>query len=410
MATDAMRRTDIRIDKLTGHMDLIQLYAVTGEYNGRSLRVQITNDGAVEDQTGVQLHFGFKSTATHKEGVLAFSVVDAMEGLYEVFYPTEMLEAPGTVICAIRIMDGDSISKTVNFTVQVRESVIHDGMEVPENSLKVFDKLIIDIADQEERIVMMELNFEYLSEMLTLNIPNMDVPVSTRVSETTAGNIVAAANDIQDTATLILEKVRQLFPAGVTKTFTTPGTRTFTVPSGVGLINVLCVGAGGGGGGGGSYGSGSYGRSGGGGGGGGMREGTISVTPGSNLTVVVGAGGKGGAGGSYGKSGYPGGTGGSSSVGGIIATGGSGGGEGLNKERGDNGAGGAGGILYGFSGEAGESTNKPGKGGNPPSVLSSVESGNGSYGGGGAGGDGGYSSASGKSGSTGLGGFVMLSY
>lgn len=162
MPTDVMRRTDIRIDKLTGYMDLMQLYAVEGEYNGRSLRVQITNGGAIEDQTGVQLHFGFKSAATNKDGICAMTVVDITKGLYEVYYPSEMLEAAGTVICAIKIVDSVSISKTVNFSVQVRESVLHDGMEIPENSVKVFDKVIMDIIDHETRLAFIEANFAEL--------------------------------------------------------------------------------------------------------------------------------------------------------------------------------------------------------------------------------------------------------
>ena len=59
--------------------------------------------------------------------------------------------------------------------------------------------------------------------------------------------------------------------------FTTPGTYTFTVPSGVTSVSVVCVGAGGAGG---AYGA---------GGGSLAYKNNITVTPGQSHTVVVGA-------------------------------------------------------------------------------------------------------------------------
>jgi hypothetical protein len=71
--------------------------------------------------------------------------------------------------------------------------------------------------------------------------------------------------------------------------YTTAGTYTFTVPTGVTEICAVCVGGGGGGNGGGYGASPGY--------GGNLRYvNSISVTSGESLTVVVGAGGTGGAG------------------------------------------------------------------------------------------------------------------
>lgn len=78
--------------------------------------------------------------------------------------------------------------------------------------------------------------------------------------------------------------------------FTTTGTHTWTVPTGVTSVSVVCIGGGGGGGGMVAW-TGSDPRGPGGGGGGGLGyKNNISVTPGSSVTVVVGAGGEGGHG------------------------------------------------------------------------------------------------------------------
>lgn len=102
------------------------------------------------------------------------------------------------------------------------------------------------------------------------------------------------------------------------KTFSTAGTTSFTVPN---CTNYICIevwGAGGGGGGG----NGGT-QNGGGGGGGGYGSGCFTVTPGSSISVIVGAGGTRG---NPGTPGTDGGTGGTTSVGALIsATGGTGG-------------------------------------------------------------------------------------
>jgi len=91
-------------------------------------------------------------------------------------------------------------------------------------------------------------------------------------------------------ATLEFDVATEGTPAGQ-ESFTTPGTYTFTVPSGVSTISAVAVGGGGGGS---TSTSPSNGFSGGGGGGGGLGWATIPVTPGETLSVVVGAGGSGG--------------------------------------------------------------------------------------------------------------------
>ena len=75
------------------------------------------------------------------------------------------------------------------------------------------------------------------------------------------------------------------------QTYTSSGTYSWTCPSGVTSVSVVCVGGGGGGNGGGN----GVGGAGGGGGGGLGYKNNISVTPGQSYTVVVGGGGAGDA-------------------------------------------------------------------------------------------------------------------
>jgi alpha-tubulin suppressor-like RCC1 family protein len=154
--------------------------------------------------------------------------------------------------------------------------------------------------------------------------------------------------------------------------FTTTGSQSWTVPDGVTIVDIVCVGAGGGGG------SQSGGLPGSGGGGGALSySNNVSVTSGESLTIVVGAGG---------SAGTPGTAGGDSSVSRdvttlVLAKGGDGGTGGVaNASQ----IGGAGGASASGVGDVKQSGGDGGLGVDPDAA--------------GGGGAGGYSGAGGKGG------------
>ncbi|MFP5521280.1 BppU family phage baseplate upper protein [Peptococcus simiae] len=159
MALDTFRRIDIILDTANDRVDWqTPLNANTGEYNSRNLRVQLTNGGVVEPQKA-DLYFGFRHVETGNNGVYPMKRVDANQGIYEVYYPSEMLTTAGSVICAIKIVEdsnGRHINKTANFTVDVKKSAIDDNMEVAENSLRVFDKMLLDVQVNGRKIIVVE--------------------------------------------------------------------------------------------------------------------------------------------------------------------------------------------------------------------------------------------------------------
>lgn len=160
MALDNYRRVDIILDTANDKVDWQSpLNANTGEYNSRNLRVQLTNGGVVEPQTA-NLYFGFRHVETGESGVVPMNNVNSNRGIYEVYYPREMMAKEGVVICAVKIVDSTNgtnhINLTANFTVNVARSVINGNMEVPENSLKVFDKMVIDVMVHERRVAVIE--------------------------------------------------------------------------------------------------------------------------------------------------------------------------------------------------------------------------------------------------------------
>lgn len=173
------RRIDMRIDHANQCFIDTMLDAHEGDYNGRTLRVQLTDRGSIKNTSGIKLNFGFMHTTANKNGVYAFQLINASRGIYEVAYPKEML-IPGNAVCAIQVVDGSSITSTKNFVVKIEKSVITNDVIVAENSPTVIEKALMSIADHEARVSLIELNFDNMLKLMTANIPNMDAPVSTR--------------------------------------------------------------------------------------------------------------------------------------------------------------------------------------------------------------------------------------
>lgn len=196
MALNNFKRTDIIVDKIDRSLDEITpLKAQQGEYNGRYLRVQLTNGGIIEPQTA-DVQFGFRHNDNANNGIVVAKKTDPSKGIYDIYYPTEMTREAGVVICQLKIIETTGsqkkeISLTSDFKVTVARSIITGQMEVAENSITVFDKVLLDIKEHERRVILLETAFGDLYKILNTNIPNMDVKVSSRADQTSVSTIKA---------------------------------------------------------------------------------------------------------------------------------------------------------------------------------------------------------------------------
>lgn len=143
MSLDRFRSVDIRIDK-ADHYFMSSQFAKGGDYNGRTLVVQITNGGLIETQAGITVNLGWRHESVNNSGLDPFEVVDAAQGIFEISYPREMLN-PGRVTAVIQIIDGEIITETKNFVVQVEKSPIDETTIVSSNSFTVLQEALIRI-------------------------------------------------------------------------------------------------------------------------------------------------------------------------------------------------------------------------------------------------------------------------
>lgn len=97
-----------------------KLVAKEGDLAGRELEVQLVNGNVLENLNNVELVLYWKNLSMGNQGDKYFDVVDGSKGIYKISYPESMLNR-GNVTCHIGIFqDGNRITNTLNFTVEVK--------------------------------------------------------------------------------------------------------------------------------------------------------------------------------------------------------------------------------------------------------------------------------------------------
>lgn len=182
MSLDRFRSVDIRIDK-ADHYFMSSQFAKGGDYNGRTLVVQITNGGLIESQAGVTVNLGWRHESVKNSGLDPFEVVDAAQGIFEISYPREMLN-PGRVTAVIQIIDGETITETKNFVIQVEKSPIDETSIVSSNSFTVLQEALIKVNDWNARIDAVEADFIQRANDMEAIYPQQLVSLNSQLAET----------------------------------------------------------------------------------------------------------------------------------------------------------------------------------------------------------------------------------
>ena len=138
----------IILDFANKYISSPSLTAVAGDANGRKIRLTITDGGRVQDLTGKTVVFYWKNVTAGNSGMSTFTPADAKDGVFDLFFPTEMLVA-GTVNANIQIVD--SIAKTMitsrSLTITVEPSTYDAAATEAENNFDALQHLMTDKPD-----------------------------------------------------------------------------------------------------------------------------------------------------------------------------------------------------------------------------------------------------------------------
>lgn len=246
MTLENFRAVNLKIDRANGSF-LSDQFAKAGDYNGRRLVVQLSNAGVVGDLTGVDVNLGWQHDTLKNTGLDPFEPVDLTQGIFEIYYPKEML-TNGNVTALIQIIENDHITETKNFKIKVEKSVIDEDTIVSENSFTVLQDALLTVNRYDSRIANVENSkvdkstFEQSTNNLTAQLQQTEqnlssqlahmeievfneIPSTTQLKEGKFGFVIDVAQQKYDELNLSFEDLNvNGFPKGFTN-----------YPSGTGL-------------------------------------------------------------------------------------------------------------------------------------------------------------------------------
>lgn len=216
MAIDKFRKINLVLDRANDFI-IDALHVMQGDLKGRELVVQITNAGAVEEQSELALNLGWYHTGVQNKGLNPFEPLDAAQGVFIIRYDENML-TPGKVVAAIQIITGDGVINTRPFEIVIGKNPIDATAIVTADSFTSLTEalnrvqkwnLIIDnvLAENTERITTITQNsIDTATRATADNIDKM-----TRATNDNIENLTrVTADNIEKVNTAIVENTHKI--------------------------------------------------------------------------------------------------------------------------------------------------------------------------------------------------------
>lgn len=118
MELDQFRDVDLVIDRANDSFVQKQ-FVSQGDYKGRSLTVQVTNNGSVGEVPGLTLNLRWHNEASGLTDLSAFSVIDASNSIFRIEYPQNMM-TPGKVFASVQVIQNGKITNLKEFELTVQ--------------------------------------------------------------------------------------------------------------------------------------------------------------------------------------------------------------------------------------------------------------------------------------------------
>lgn len=119
MELNQFRDVDVVLDKANDNI-IQKQFVSAGDKDGRSLTVQLTDNGVIGEIIGAALNLYWHNQASGLTDLSAFYVVDKATSVFKIDYPQNML-TPGKVIAYIQILHGGKVTHTKPFEITVQK-------------------------------------------------------------------------------------------------------------------------------------------------------------------------------------------------------------------------------------------------------------------------------------------------
>ena len=114
-----------------------------GDYKGRTLTVQITNNGSIGEVPGLTLNLNWHNEASGLTDLTAFTILDKTNSIFRIEYPENMM-TPGKVYASIQIIQDGKVTNLKQFELIVQKLA---GQPVGIVEKAEFSALVTVLAD-----------------------------------------------------------------------------------------------------------------------------------------------------------------------------------------------------------------------------------------------------------------------
>lgn len=142
MELDQFRDVDLVIDRANDSFVQKQ-FVSQGDYKGRTLTVQVTNNGNVGEVPGLTLNLNWHNEASGITDLTAFSVISKTTSVFSIEYPQHMM-TPGKVYASIQVIQNGKVTNLKEFELTVQKLA---GQSVGIVDKAEFSALISVLAD-----------------------------------------------------------------------------------------------------------------------------------------------------------------------------------------------------------------------------------------------------------------------
>ena len=119
MNLDQFRDVDLVINKANDNFFQRQ-FVSQGDYKGRTLTVQVTNNGVIGEVPGLVLNLRWQNQSAGNTDLSAFTLIDKANSIFRIEYPRHMM-TPGKVIANIQVIQNGKITHMKPFELTVQK-------------------------------------------------------------------------------------------------------------------------------------------------------------------------------------------------------------------------------------------------------------------------------------------------
>lgn len=196
MELDQFRDIDLVIDRANDSFVQRQ-FVSQGDYKGRSLTVQVTNNGAVGEVSGLTLNLQWYNKASGLTDLSAFTVIDKTNSIFRIEYPQHMM-TPGEVIASIQVLQNGKSTFLKSFTLTVQQLA---GQAVGIVQKAEFSALVAIMADSNKFRV--DIDRKADETFVTAQLAQKAKQADLEIERARISNLTANAGDTDGNAELL---------------------------------------------------------------------------------------------------------------------------------------------------------------------------------------------------------------